>query len=125
MHGLTEDFQLFSFCLAAKWLPGSSLTVIVRDGAVADDHTAKNLYDFYVDVFNAYGILEKIVSGTTDNAANFVASISASEKPDDRDKWAGVRCFIHTLQLAVHDALKVTTLCLWFACQRCRADEIS
>lgn len=70
----------------------------------AEDHTAKNLYDFYVSVFNDYGILDKVFAGTTDNAANAVASITEG---DHKDKWAGIRCFIHTLQLAVHDALKV------------------
>lgn len=29
---------------------------------------------------------------------------------DESKKWAAIRCFIHTLQLAVRDALKVRML---------------
>lgn len=70
---------------------------------VAEDHTGDNLCQFYIDVFNEYEILDKVIAGTTDNGANFVASM----EKDESKKWAAIRCFIHTLQLAVRDALKV------------------
>lgn len=70
----------------------------------AESHTAERLYEFYMDVFREYAIEDKIISATTDNGANFVASVNNDKT---KDKWAPIRCFIHTLQLAVHDVLKV------------------
>lgn len=87
VHFITEEFQLLSFCLAAEHFEA--------------EHTAQNLHDFYVRVFRNYDILDKIIGGTTDNGSNMVASMALEEK------WIAIRCFIHTLQLAVKDALKV------------------
>jgi hypothetical protein len=83
----------------------------------SDDHTAENLYQFYLNVFAEYGILDKIIAGTTDNGANYAASIRRDEKSEDTgpsQQWAPIRCFIHTLQLAVRDALKVISFFSFF-----------
>lgn len=103
VHALSADFHMFEFCLAATELAGARARLVSLSCLTCrvEDHTAQNLTDFYMRVFDDYDIVDKVIAGTTDNAPNAVASIQQNEK------WAGIKCFIHTLQLAIRDALKV------------------
>ena len=80
-----EGFALKSVSLGVKRIIGS--------------HTADNIKEVLLNFFESFGILNKVVSITGDNAANLRL---AAEKL--KIKFYG--CFAHTLNLIVQNALK-------------------
>lgn len=64
----------------------------------AQRHTAQNLAELIKKVCTDWGVDEKIVSVTTDNANNIQAAIALL-------KWKQVPCFAHTLNLIVQGGL--------------------
>ena len=87
VHFITGDWQLQSRVLTTMALRGS--------------HTAEKLSSSLRDVFAAWGILEKVTTCVTDNAANIVSAVGML-------KLRHQPCFAHTLNLAVKDSIKKT-----------------
>ena len=83
-HEVSEDFKCRSFVLATKELDAA--------------HTGDNIGTFVKDVCTEFGISVKTHYITTDNAANMGVAADAAG-------ICRVRCFSHTLQLAVRDGL--------------------
>ena len=99
-----------SFCLGIAQLDGISLQLVfglpfcTLNVKHAGDHTAANLHKYFTKLFANYGISAKVICGTTDNGANYVAAL----KEPLNTKWESFRCIVHTLQLCVMKALKVS-----------------
>lgn len=100
-HFINKEYQLVTFCLGVKHMNGQFVLRLHRHEVSAEDSTAENLYDYFVRLFTSFGILDKVVAGTTDNGANYVAAVNKNQN------WVSVHCVVHTLQLAVNDVLKV------------------
>ena len=115
----TEDFQLQIVMLACRRFEGS--------------HTAENVLSNYQDIIKQFNLDGKVVYIITDNAANMLKAFvkfpdvegdsgdSESDENDDEDEDVympvdsqdvldylpkHISCFIHTLQLVVHDGIK-------------------
>ncbi|XP_046580866.1 E3 SUMO-protein ligase ZBED1-like [Haliotis rubra] len=84
-HYLTSDWQLKSCVIATR--------------RVEERHSGENIAEILKGIQSEFKI--QTVSGlTTDNASNMTVAARMAEYPH-------VRCFAHTLQLAVGDALKL------------------
>ena len=91
-----EGFVLKSVSLSLKRIVGS--------------HTSENIKEVLLKFFESFGILNKVVSITGDNAANMQA---AAEKL--KIKYYG--CFAHTLNLIVQNSLKLLNLSSEINCE--------
>ncbi|XP_046542831.1 E3 SUMO-protein ligase ZBED1-like [Haliotis rubra] len=87
-HYITDEWDLKSCILATR--------------RVEDRHTGENIADALVSIQTEFEI-EYVCGLTTDNANNMTVAARATGFPH-------VRCFAHTLQLAVHDALKLNAI---------------
>ncbi|XP_047117392.1 zinc finger BED domain-containing protein 4-like [Schistocerca piceifrons] len=67
-----------------------------------DKHTAENISNELQNVTSTWGITNKIVACTTDNAPNMVKAVMMC-------KWWHVPCFAHTLNLIVQASLEPVT----------------
>ncbi|XP_049806780.1 E3 SUMO-protein ligase ZBED1-like [Schistocerca nitens] len=67
-----------------------------------DEHTAENISNELQNVTSTWGITNKIVACTTDNALNMVKAVMMC-------KWWHVPCFEHTLNLIVQASLEPVT----------------
>ncbi|KAJ8937950.1 hypothetical protein NQ318_013207 [Aromia moschata] len=90
-HFITDDWMLYS-CL----LECAEYDV---------NHTAKNLRDDLLRVTDEWKIRDKIITVTTDNAANIVAAVRLTE-------WGHIGCIAHTINLIVQSGLNLPELSL-------------
>ena len=76
------------------------------------NHTAVNLASELEAILNNWGVCVIDMSEcTTDNASNIVSAMSVLE-------WPHFRCFGHTLQLAVKEAIEIPQVTKAIACAR-------
>ncbi|XP_005113571.2 zinc finger BED domain-containing protein 1-like, partial [Aplysia californica] len=75
-------------------------SAVLTTQRVTVDHTAANIAKVLTDIFHHWGIEDKISSIVTDNASTMVSLVK------DHLKKHHVRCFAHSLNLIVRDALK-------------------
>ena len=85
-HWADADFNLHSAVLAVDSLPGS--------------HTHDVIGNWVLDVLKRYDLLDKVFNVTTDNAEPCVKAVTDIVKKDHS------RCFDHSLQLIVKNALE-------------------
>jgi len=81
-------------------------------------HNAPNISRTVIDAVEAAGIpFDRVVSISSDNAAEEVKAVEAIRAAFESHSILQVRCYCHTLNLATQDALKVcccfAVLCIW------------
>ena len=82
--------------LDASW----ELHSIVLDTVqINESHTAENIAMELMRITDKWGITQKVVCVTTDNANNIVAAVRLN-------KWNHIPCFAHTLNLIIQDSLQ-------------------
>ena len=89
-HHITEDWVLKHAVLGTKRMIGR--------------HTGEHIYACLASIEQEYGVANKIIGVTSDNASNMKAA--ASRQVFMSSVEGHVQCFAHTLQLAVEDGLK-------------------
>ena len=70
---------------------------------VKERHTAKNVAAELTHMVEEWGLQEKVVAISRDNAANMVAAMRIIP-------WKGLPCFAHTLQIAVRAGLALPAI---------------
>ena len=90
MHALTKDWSFKSYILTA-------------DSAHCSSHTAENLRDMLEQVLKDWDLTGEMFI-TTDNAANICKAITGE---GSNPNLKHIRCFAHTINLAVQNGLKV------------------
>ncbi|PPQ81292.1 hypothetical protein CVT26_015194 [Gymnopilus dilepis] len=87
---------------------GKPLTMLLDIVEVAKSHTGVNLASAFSDILKSFGIDEKILSITADNASNNDTMVD--ELADILDDFPGAanqtRCFAHTLSISARAILK-------------------
>jgi len=78
--------------------------LMVFCSAIPERHTAENLQALLKKTFDSWDIASKVFAATTDAAANI--SKCTNDMRDAEEIEEPVRCFCHTLQLAVKTALE-------------------
>ena len=93
----TESFLTITcHYLTSSWVLKS---LVLETFAFKSSHTAENIAASFLRVATSWEISEKVVAMVTDNAANIVAAVRITG-------WKHVRCFAHTLNLVVSEAIK-------------------
>ncbi|CAB4011938.1 zinc finger BED domain-containing 1-like [Paramuricea clavata] len=82
--------------LTSSWVLQSR---VLETFAFKSSHTAENIAASFLRVAKSWEISEKVVAMVTDNAANIVAAVQITG-------WKHVKCFAHTLNLVVSEAIK-------------------
>lgn len=88
-HYISEDWEILSHVLQTR--------------AVYESHTGAHLAELLFNVVEEWQLKDKAVVLVTDNASNMIVAAQVA-------KFAHVRCFAHTLNLASQRALKVPTV---------------
>ena len=92
---------MFIFSLTANCIDEdfNASLVVLRVKPFKESHTAANICDVVQDVLDDYKIPSyKVHMIVHDNAANMVKGIADTG-------FKGLSCFLHTLQLVIHDAI--------------------
>ena len=98
VHYINDSFKLQSHLLEAK--------------EFSDRHTGNNIAEELPVILDRWGLKPEMLSAaTTDNGSNIVSAMEIL-------KWTHMRCFSHTLQLAVHATLNLHKVSK--AVSRCR-----
>ena len=85
-HVVTSDFELKSYTIETY--------------KMSENHTAATISYHLYEAFVEWGIQDKVIAATTDNATNMVSSIKQLHKP-----VVHVRCFAHTLNFIIKNSL--------------------
>ncbi|KAF4525106.1 hypothetical protein B566_EDAN006328 [Ephemera danica] len=93
VHFIDDNWDLIGLCLCCK--------------EMSIDHTADNLADVLIDIFDELGLsltsIQKKLSGaTTDNGTNILNAVQKVLK------WNHVSCFGHTLNIGINKIMKIT-----------------
>ena len=93
----TESFLTITcHYLTSSWVLKS---LVLETFAFKSSHTAENIAASFLRVATSWEISEKVVAMVTDNAANIVAALRIAG-------WKHVKCFAHTLNLVLSEAIK-------------------
>ena len=97
--------------ITAHWIDSNfNICVSTLDIAkLSEKHTGENLYKKFKEILTEFGIQEKVLGITLDNASNNDTMMRAAEIDDSNtfSTFAHIRCFAHVVNLGAHDALAV------------------
>uniref|UniRef100_H3AH25 HAT C-terminal dimerisation domain-containing protein n=1 Tax=Latimeria chalumnae TaxID=7897 RepID=H3AH25_LATCH len=79
-------------------------SVVLQTRTMPERHTAENLADMLNTAAETWNLKEKITTCVHDNASNIVLANTALLE------WESNPCFAHTLQLAINDGFKVSSI---------------
>ena len=85
-------------------IEGEIRSYVLQTCALEERHTAENIAAHLKDAIAKWGLTNKVVACTHDNAANMVL---ANTRLLD---WESVACFAHTLQCAINDGFKANDI---------------
>ncbi|XP_064417131.1 E3 SUMO-protein ligase ZBED1-like [Latimeria chalumnae] len=97
----TESYVTITCHFIRQWEMES---VILQTRAMPERHTAENLADMLNTVAETWNLKGKITACVHDNASNIVLENTALLE------WESNPCFAHTLQLAINDGFKVSSI---------------
>uniref|UniRef100_H3B7L0 HAT C-terminal dimerisation domain-containing protein n=1 Tax=Latimeria chalumnae TaxID=7897 RepID=H3B7L0_LATCH len=97
----TESYVTITCHFIRQWKMKS---VVLQTRALPERHTAENLADMLNTAAETWNLKGKITACVHDNASNMVLTNTALLE------WESNPCFAHTLQLAINDGFKVSSI---------------
>uniref|UniRef100_H3B6R6 HAT C-terminal dimerisation domain-containing protein n=1 Tax=Latimeria chalumnae TaxID=7897 RepID=H3B6R6_LATCH len=97
----TESYVTITCHFIRQWKMES---IVLQTRAMPERHTAENLADMLNTAAETWNLKGKITACVHDNASNIVLANTALLE------WESNPCFAHTLQLAINDGFKVSSI---------------